>query len=215
MSDRTSVTLQILESSFNAHSELLDHYDEKAEQEVSGISFVFLTFYECSEGNIEIEEALAEALVPYIKKVDATQFIRQGSEYGRVDAQGKFTVTRFENGEEDTVRLDELLLAKESGRLDEFLRDAKADKQFPWDEQISRIQAMRNGAENEKGKVIIHEMDGKAELYSLHFEGSAEDYGFNDVSDCLSAEDAHEIAVEVANETGSTIVWEGMKPGWA
>ena len=31
MSDRTSVTLRILERDFKAHSELLDHYDEKAD----------------------------------------------------------------------------------------------------------------------------------------------------------------------------------------
>lgn len=213
MSDRTSVTLRILESDFEAHSTLFE-YNEKAKQEVSGIRFVDLTFYECSEANIEIEQALAEAVVPYDKRWDATAFIRQGSEFGRVDTDGQFTVKSFENGEEDTVRLDDLLTAKSEGRLETFLSAAKAEKPLPWDEQITLLRAKQSGTENDKGKVIIHEMDGNSELYSLHFEGAAEDYGFDDVSDCLSAVDAHEIAVEVANETGSTIVWEGMKPGW-
>ncbi|ELI5720941.1 hypothetical protein RRK67_004068 [Vibrio fluvialis] len=66
-----------------------------------------------------------------------------------------------------------------------------------------------------QGKVIIHEMDGEDELYSIHFEGSAEDFGFSDKSDELSAVDAHEIAVDVANETHSEIIWEGSKPSWA
>lgn len=64
-------------------------------------------------------------------------------------------------------------------------------------------------------RVIIHEMDGQDELYSLHFEGAAEDFGFSDESDYLTAVDAHEIAVDVAEETGSEIVWEGTKPAWA
>lgn len=63
-------------------------------------------------------------------------------------------------------------------------------------------------------KVIIHEMEGEEELYSLHFEGSAEDFGFSDKSDELTAADAHEIAVEVADATGADIVWEGTKPSW-
>mgnify|MGYP000403897844 FL=1 len=37
---------------------------------------------------------------------------------------------------------------------------------------------------------------------------------FSDESDYLTAVDAHEIAVEVANETGSQIKWEGTKPSW-
>ncbi|CAM3931162.1 hypothetical protein [Vibrio aquimaris] len=65
------------------------------------------------------------------------------------------------------------------------------------------------------GRVIIHEMDGEDELYSLHFEGSAEDFGFSDQSDELTAIEAHEIAVDVAEETDSEIVWEGSKPSWA
>lgn len=215
MSDRTSVTLRILERDFKAHSELLDHYDEKAEQEVSGIRFVLLTFYECSEANIEIEEALAEAIVPYDKQWEATTYIRKGSEYGRVDASGHFTVKIFENGEEDTVRLDDLLLAKNEGRLEAFLSDAIAEKRFSWGEQITLLQAIEDGTQKVEGKVIIHEMEGQSELYSLHFEGNAEDFGFNDTSDYLNAEDAHEIALEVASETDSIISWEGMKPAWA
>ncbi|KAB0482331.1 hypothetical protein F7Q91_02710 [Vibrio chagasii] len=62
--------------------------------------------------------------------------------------------------------------------------------------------------------VIIHEMDGEDELYSLHFIGKAEDYGFSDESDYLTAVDAHEIAAEVARETDSQIKWEGTKPSW-
>lgn len=64
-------------------------------------------------------------------------------------------------------------------------------------------------------RVIIHEMDGEEELYSLHFEGSAEDYGFDDKSDELDAGDAYEIALAVAEETGCAIEWEGSKPSWA
>lgn len=59
-------------------------------------------------------------------------------------------------------------------------------------------------------------MDGKDDLYSIHFEGSAEDFGFSDESDYLTAVDAHEIAVDVAQETDSEIIWEGInKPSWA
>ncbi len=58
-------------------------------------------------------------------------------------------------------------------------------------------------------------MDGEEGLYSIHFEGRAEDFGFSDESDYLSAVDAHEIAVDVANETNSEIVWEGSIPSWA
>ncbi len=77
----------------------------------------------------------------------------------------------------------------------------------------------------EPNQVIIHEMDeegmehrrdGDAEtLYSLHLKGDAEEYDFSDESDYLSAEDAHEIAQDVADETGAQIVWEGTKPSWA
>ena len=62
--------------------------------------------------------------------------------------------------------------------------------------------------------VIISEMDGEDGLYSLHFTGKADEFGFSDESDYLSAEDALEIAEEVASETGSHIVWEGYKPAW-
>jgi hypothetical protein len=58
-------------------------------------------------------------------------------------------------------------------------------------------------------------MEGQEELYSLYFEGAAEDYGFSEQSDLLSASDAHEYALEVAEETDSEIVWEGYKPAWA
>ena len=51
-------------------------------------------------------------------------------------------------------------------------------------------------------------------MYSVHFKGKAEDYGFSDESDYLTDVDAHEIAVEVASETGSQIKWEGTKPSW-
>lgn len=64
-------------------------------------------------------------------------------------------------------------------------------------------------------KVIIHEMDGQDGYYSIHFEGAAEEFGFSDKSDYLSAEDAYEIAKDVAEETQSKIVWEGIKPAWA
>ncbi|MEZ9708670.1 hypothetical protein AB4254_08360 [Vibrio breoganii] len=68
-------------------------------------------------------------------------------------------------------------------------------------------------------KVIIHEMcpetTGQEDLYELHFEGTDDFGGFDTQSDYLSAVDAHEIAIDVADEYDAKIEWSGMKPGWA
>ncbi len=69
-------------------------------------------------------------------------------------------------------------------------------------------------------KVIISEMcddDSTSEdsQYEVTFHGAAEEYGFSDSTDYLNAVDAFEIAEDVAGETGSVIIWEGSKPGWA
>lgn len=64
-------------------------------------------------------------------------------------------------------------------------------------------------------KVLISEMIEKDGLYEVTFHGSAEDYGFSNETDYLSAEEAYEIAMEVSGETNSVVVWDGYKPSWA
>ncbi len=65
------------------------------------------------------------------------------------------------------------------------------------------------------GKVIITEMPDEEELYEVSFEGSADDFGFSDQTDELEDTDAFEIAVDVAGETNSAIVWENAyAPAW-
>ena len=65
------------------------------------------------------------------------------------------------------------------------------------------------------GKVIITEMHDEEELYEVSFEGSADDFGFSDQTDELEGVDAFEIAVDVAGETNSAIVWENAyAPAW-
>ena len=51
-------------------------------------------------------------------------------------------------------------------------------------------------------------------LYEVTFHGAAFNYGFNGDTEHLTAEDAFEIAENVARETSSKIIWEGDKPGW-
>lgn len=63
--------------------------------------------------------------------------------------------------------------------------------------------------------VIITEMVGKDSLYELSFTGAAADIGYDDVSDCLTPEDAYEIAQQVADEANATIRWVGYQPGWS
>lgn len=74
---------------------------------------------------------------------------------------------------------------------------------------------MTNTTNEIENKVVITEMADQEELYEVTFHGAAEDYGFSDETDYLSAVDADEIAKDVAEETGSIVVWEGYKPAWA
>lgn len=64
-------------------------------------------------------------------------------------------------------------------------------------------------------EVVITEMVGKDSLYELSFSGKAAEVGYDDVSDCLSPEDAYEIAQQVAAEANASIRWVGYQPGWA
>ncbi len=64
-------------------------------------------------------------------------------------------------------------------------------------------------------EVVITEMDGTDGLYELSFSGTAEDVGYDDVTDYLSPEDAYEIAKQVADEAQARIRWVGYQPGWA
>lgn len=64
------------------------------------------------------------------------------------------------------------------------------------------------------GKVVISEVDGEDGLYEITFEGTAEDFGFSDESDYLTAEDVYDIAKEVADETNSAIEWIDQVPAW-
>lgn len=57
------------------------------------------------------------------------------------------------------------------------------------------------------------EEDAPEVLYEVNFFGPAEDYGFDDITDFLTAEDAAAIAQDVAEDCNSTIVWECIKPG--
>ena len=63
--------------------------------------------------------------------------------------------------------------------------------------------------------VIISEItleNSDDELYEVTFHGKAEDYGYDNETDYLSAVDAEEIAKEVAEEMGSIIAWDCIKP---
>ena len=64
-------------------------------------------------------------------------------------------------------------------------------------------------------RIVIDEMIDEENLYEVSFHGAAEDFGFSDQTDELSVEDAYEIAKEVSHATGSAIVWNCYKPGWA
>tara|TARA_B100000073_G_C23717539_1_gene566482 strand:- start:1300 stop:1506 length:207 start_codon:yes stop_codon:yes gene_type:complete len=64
-------------------------------------------------------------------------------------------------------------------------------------------------------RIVIDEMIDEENLYEVSFHGAAEDFGFSDQTDELSVEDAYEIAKEVSLATGSAIVWDCYKPGWA
>lgn len=64
------------------------------------------------------------------------------------------------------------------------------------------------------GNVTISDMfeEDCDELYEISFEGTADDYGFSDQTDELEAGDAFEVAKDVAEETNSSITWEGSCP---
>jgi hypothetical protein len=66
---------------------------------------------------------------------------------------------------------------------------------------------------NYNNHVIISEVGEQEEtLYEVTFHGIAEDFGFDDSTDYLSAPEAEEIAKDVASDMNSTIVWECSKP---
>lgn len=63
--------------------------------------------------------------------------------------------------------------------------------------------------------ILITEMileNSDETLYEITFHGTAEDYGFSDTTDYLTAVDAEEIAKDVQIETNAIIAWEGTKP---
>lgn len=67
-----------------------------------------------------------------------------------------------------------------------------------------------------KGKIIIREMDGEDNLYELYIDSDSNTEAEISVdSDYLSPEDAYDIANDLAEDYDLDVEWEGTAPGWA
>ena len=134
MSDRTSVSLTILEQDFVKQAELLDGYDEFKKPTNA---LVTLTYFDCANGCLDFEGELIKNKIPFDKKWDGTAFITKGILFGRLLESGEFQTKSFEDNNHKMVRLDLLVEAQRDGTMNE-LTPQMVEERFvlPWDKQI-------------------------------------------------------------------------------
>lgn len=134
MSDRTSVSLTILEQDFVKQAELLGGYDE-FKKPTSAL--VTLNYFDCSDACLDFEDELIKNKVPFDKKWDGTKFITKGFSFGRLLENGEFQTKSFEDNNHKMVRLDLLVEAQRDGTMNELILQMVEERfVLPWDKQI-------------------------------------------------------------------------------
>ncbi|KAB0482352.1 hypothetical protein F7Q91_02815 [Vibrio chagasii] len=134
MSDRTLVSLTILEQDFVKQAELLDGYDE-FKKPTSAL--VTLDYFDCSDACLDFEGELIKNKVPFDKKWDGTTFITKGFSFGRLLENGEFQTKSFEDNNHKMVRLDLLVEAQREGTMNELISQWVEERfVLPWDKQI-------------------------------------------------------------------------------
>lgn len=125
MSDNTYVSLTIRKVDFFNHEGLFD--DATSQEEYSPL-LMTLEFHDVDNANLGIERELQAHGIPYDKAWDPGDEYPKGVEYGRVLADGSFSVKSFVNNEENTVNLDAALKALDNLSIASFLKAQQKEK---------------------------------------------------------------------------------------